>query len=85
MYIAETGIEGDYRPAWLRIISCEVAAAREAGVPVEGLCLYPITDYPGWADERHCPTGLLGYAEGDGVRPVYAPLAAELAAAQRFP
>lgn len=79
MYIAETGIEGDLRPAWLRIIGCEAAAAREAGVPVEGLCLYPITDYPGWDDGRHCPTGLLGYADVNGARPVYAPLAKELA------
>jgi beta-glucosidase/6-phospho-beta-glucosidase/beta-galactosidase len=82
MYVAETGIEGDLRPAWLRIIGHEVAAAREAGVPVEGLCLYPIADYPGWDDERHCPTGLLGYPDAHGRRPLYAPLAEELAAQQ---
>lgn len=79
MYLAETGIEADLRPVWLRIIGSEVAAARSAGVPVEGLCLYPITDYPGWDDARHCPTGLLGYADADGRRPVYAPLANEIA------
>lgn len=83
MYIAETGIEDDLRPAWLRIIASEAAAARQAGVPVEGLCLYPITDYPGWDDGRHCPTGLLGDADGDGERPVYAPLAEEIAAQSR--
>lgn len=82
MFIAETGIEGDVRPAWLRIIGSEAAAAREAGVPVEGCCLYPITDYPGWDDQRYCPTGLLGYLHSDGLRPVYAPLAEELAAQQ---
>ena len=28
-------------------------------------------DYPGWDDKRHCPTGLLGYIQADGGRPVY--------------
>jgi hypothetical protein len=28
-------------------------------------------DYPGWDDERHCPTGLLDYIQADGGRPVY--------------
>lgn len=83
VFLAETGIEGDLRPAWLRIMATEVAAAQAAGVPVEGLCLYPITDYPGWADDRRCPTGLLGFAGEDGARPVYAPLAQELARLRR--
>jgi beta-glucosidase/6-phospho-beta-glucosidase/beta-galactosidase len=78
MYVAETGIEGDLRAPWLRIIAGEVAGARRAGVPVQGLCLYPITDYPGWDDERHCPTGLLGYADAEGRRQVCAALAEEL-------
>lgn len=78
VFVAETGIEGDTRAPWLRVVATEVAAAQQAGVPVEGLCLYPVTDYPGWVDERHCPTGLLGYADGDGLREVHQPLAAEL-------
>jgi hypothetical protein len=82
LFVAETGIEGDLRPAWLRIIGSEVEAARKAGVPVEGMCLYPITDYPGWDDERHCPTGLLGYATTEGRRSLFKPLADELAAQQ---
>ena len=28
-------------------------------VPVIGLCLYPIADYPGWDDGRHCRCGLI--------------------------
>jgi hypothetical protein len=78
MFIAETGIEGDSRPAWLRMIGHEVAAVRQAGVPVQGICLYPILDYPGWEDERHCPTGLFGYVEPDGSRPLCQGLADEL-------
>lgn len=77
--LAETGIEGGLRAAWLRIMATEVAAAQAAGVPVEGICLYPVTDYPGWADERHCPTGLLGYPGAGGRRQVFQPLAQELA------
>ncbi|MDF2970651.1 MAG: beta-glucosidase [Microvirga sp.] len=85
MFIAETGIEADLRPAWLRIMGHEVAAARDAGVPIEGLCIYPVTDYPGWDDQRHCPTGLFGYADQDGRRPTYLPLAEELARQQGRP
>ena len=78
IFLAETGIEGDVRPAWLRVIGHEVAQARRAGVPMEGICLYPVTDYPGWEDDRHCPTGLLGYINADGSRPVFQPLAHEI-------
>ena len=78
LFVAETGIEGDLRRAWLRIMCHEVAAARQSGVPVEGICLYPILDYPGWEDERHCPTGLFGRLEADSRRPLYLPLAEEL-------
>jgi len=42
-----------------------------------------VTVYPGWDDERHCPTGLLGYIQADGERPVYEPLAEEIAVQQR--
>ena len=50
----------------------------QAGVPVEGICLYPVLDYPGWADERPCPVGLLGFADESGRRCVHQGLADEL-------
>ena len=78
MVITETGIEAGERPAWLRFMGAEVAQARALGVPIEGICLYPVTDYPGWLDERQCPTGLFGYVGADGSRPLYRPLADEL-------
>ena len=59
IFIAETGIEGSARPAWLRMILREVKIAQSLGVPVEGVCLYPILDHPGWDDDRYCPNGLL--------------------------
>ncbi len=78
LFVAETGIEGDYRPAWLGYVSAEVREAIDAGVPVGGICLYPILNHHGWADDRYCPNGLFDLANGDGVRPVYEPLAREL-------
>ena len=57
----------------------EVLAARRDGVPVDGLCLYPILDYPGWDDDRHCPSGLWGYPDATGDRELHLPLAEELA------
>ena len=59
IFIAETGIEGSARPAWLRMILREIKVAQSLGVPVEGICLYPILDHPGWDDDRYCPNGLL--------------------------
>lgn len=82
VFVAETGAEAERRVPWLRYVCDEVAAALEQGVPVVGLCLYPITDYPGWDNDRHCPTGLLGYADDAGRRPECAELAAEIARQQ---
>jgi hypothetical protein len=79
LVIAETGAQGDDRAAWLATVGEEVRAAMHAGVPVQGICLYPILDYPGWTDDRHCPVGLWGYPEPDGEREIYPPLARELA------
>jgi glycosyltransferase involved in cell wall biosynthesis len=76
--ISETGIEDDIRPEWLRYVSEEAAAAIEVGVPVEGLCLYPILCHPGWDDERHCYNGLWDYCDDTGEREIYQPLASEL-------
>jgi hypothetical protein len=67
------------RPAWLRYMCREVFTAVEAGVPVEGLCLYPILNHPGWDDDRHCLNGMFDYADADGRREVYQPLAEEVA------
>lgn len=57
----------------------EVLTAISAGVPVEGICLYPIVNHPGWDDDRHCHNGLFDYADASGQRPVYRPLADEIA------
>jgi len=84
LFIAETGIEGDARPSWLRYIGQEARAAAAAGVQLEGVCLYPIIDYPGWGDDRHCHSGLWDYADDEGHREIYEPLAEELDHQQRL-
>ncbi len=78
LVLAETGIEAHERAGWLRDVCAEVRAAMAAGVPVEGVCWYPIANHPGWEDDRHCPNGLLGYPDAAGNRPVFEPLADEL-------
>jgi len=78
MFIGETGAEGDFRGEWLRYIGEEVAAAIRAGVPLHGLCLYPILNHPGWDDDRHCCNGLWDYADENGERSIFQPLADEI-------
>ncbi|MGI4732823.1 MAG: glycosyltransferase family 4 protein [Janthinobacterium lividum] len=74
IFVAETGIEGDARADWLAYVLAEADAAIAAGVPVEGVCLYPVLDHPGWDDGRYCPNGLLSWsAEAHGRAP-HAPL-----------
>jgi beta-glucosidase/6-phospho-beta-glucosidase/beta-galactosidase len=58
MFVAETGAEGTPRPAWLHYISGEVREAIARGVPVHGICLYPVTNYLGWENDRLCEVGL---------------------------
>jgi hypothetical protein len=51
--IAETGHFGSGRSAWLDEVAAEVLSARRDGVPVLGLCLYPLVDRFDWDDASH--------------------------------
>ncbi len=53
MFIAETSHYGIGRAAWIAEVAAEVLAAREMGVPLEGICLYPILDRFDWNDPTH--------------------------------
>jgi beta-glucosidase/6-phospho-beta-glucosidase/beta-galactosidase len=79
IFVAETGIEDDTRPAWLRYMCKEAFSAMLEGVPVEGICLYPICNHPGWDDDRHCHNGMFDYADDQGRRETFGPLAEEMA------
>ncbi len=78
MFVAETGIEDEARPEWLSYVCDEVRAAMRVGVQIEGICLYPIINHPGWDDDRHCHNGLWDYADESGEREIYEPLAREI-------
>lgn len=77
MFIAETGTEDDDRAQWLRYVCEETRRAQTTGVPVNGICWYPILNHPGWDDDRHCHNGLWDYCDAAGCRQVYQPLARE--------
>lgn len=78
LFIAETGIENDERPDWFRYVGEQTEIARLQKVPIEGVCLYPIVNHPGWADNRHCHNGLWDYCDSRGGREIYKPLADEI-------
>jgi hypothetical protein len=79
LLLTETGAEGANGAGWLRYVAGEVRAALRAGVPVAGICLYPVMDYPGWNDERHCRCGLIEADSAWGARRVDRDLAAQVA------
>lgn len=64
LVISETGAEEPAGGAWLAEVARNVEEARRDGVAVEGICIYPILDYPGWENDRHCPCGLIGVDRG---------------------
>jgi beta-glucosidase/6-phospho-beta-glucosidase/beta-galactosidase len=78
IFIAETGAEGTGRPAWLHYVCDEVRAAMARGVAVEGICLYPVTAYPGWDNSRHAEVGLFSTPLADGERRIFQPLVDEM-------
>jgi beta-glucosidase/6-phospho-beta-glucosidase/beta-galactosidase len=57
--ITETGAESSAAMGWLAYLCGEVRQAMRLGVNIVGLCLYPVMDYPGWDDDRHCSCGLI--------------------------
>jgi beta-glucosidase/6-phospho-beta-glucosidase/beta-galactosidase len=78
IFIAETGAEGSARPSWLHYVSSEVRAAMKRGVPIAGICLYPILDCPGWENDRTCRVGLLSTPNEDRSRAICLDTQAEL-------
>ena len=80
--ITETGAEASAAVGWLGYVAAEVRQALRLGVPVLGLCLYPVMDYPGWDDGRHCGCGLIEVSADWSTRSVRCDLQAELALQQ---
>ena len=83
--LTETSHPGIDRPEWLRMIGDECAAVLRAGLPLWGICLYPIIDRPDWdyPDQWHHPG--LWDADPDQAGPtrlLHQPSAAALREAQ---
>ena len=53
MIIGETSHVGSGRAEWMRELTDEVLIAINAGVPLEGICLYPIIDRFEWNNQNH--------------------------------
>ena len=53
LLITETSHYGEGRAPWLDEVSRECERAIHAGVPLEGVCLYPILDRFDWDDRTH--------------------------------
>jgi UDP-galactopyranose mutase len=67
--ISETSHFGAGRGRWIREIAAEVREALSMGVPVAGICLYPIIDRHDWDDPCHWHhSGLWELARGSDGR-----------------
>jgi hypothetical protein len=82
--ITETGVEGEAEAGWLAYAAAEIRQAQMLGAQVLGLCLYPVMDYPGWDDGRHCPCGLIEVDPCWASRTLRPALRSELSALQRM-
>lgn len=86
--LSETSHPGEHRPHWIRFVAEECAAAIEQGIPLWGLCLYPIIDRPDWDHLDHWHRSGLWDAElipGQSPRRVlYEPYAQAITASQRL-
>jgi UDP-galactopyranose mutase len=53
IFVAETSHVGVGRAEWIVEVAEQVRIAKESGVPIEGICLYPILDRYDWDDSDH--------------------------------
>ncbi|WP_234733089.1 glycoside hydrolase family 1 protein [Tellurirhabdus bombi] len=68
--LSETSHPGEDRPHWIRYVASECAATLRRGLPLWGICLYPIIDRPDWDNLDHWHRSGLWDAElGEGLPP----------------
>lgn len=48
VFLSETGHFGEGRVEWIEEVTNECAIAEKNGVPMWGICIYPVTDRPDW-------------------------------------
>ena len=85
--LSETSHPGEDRGKWITFISGQCTNAIAAGVPLYGVCLYPIIDRPDWDNLNHWHhSGLwdnLTLQSGAYPREIYQPYADALINAQK--
>ncbi|MBC8075251.1 MAG: beta-glucosidase [Chloroflexales bacterium] len=88
LLLSETSHFGVGRAPWISEIAHEVLLAWQHGVPLGGICLYPILDRHDWDDPNHWHNSGLWELEPDGrgnlVRVLDQPYAAALHQAQQL-
>lgn len=85
--VTETSHVDDMRPIWLQAVADECEKLLDEGVPLRGVCLYPILGMPEWHDQSvWTRMGLWDLVpRGDGLaRELYAPMLDALRNAQRL-
>lgn len=69
LMVAETSHLGDHRARYLREIGEDIAILLSEGVPLRGVCLYPILGMWEWhAPERWLPMGMWDIDQANGMR-----------------
>jgi hypothetical protein len=83
--ISETSHWGEHRAGWMEHVADEVERLLTAGVPLRGVCIYPILSMLDWhAPRRWLPMGLWDIdSENDMRRVLHEPMLEALASAQR--
>ena len=84
LIISETSHWGAHRARWVRELADEVGSLLDAGVPLGGICLYPIIGMFDWhRPRRWMPMGLWDCDSERGMRRlVHRPMLDALACAQ---
>ncbi|MDB5195948.1 MAG: hypothetical protein JWP88_318, partial [Flaviaesturariibacter sp.] len=60
--ISETGHFAEDRSAWMELITEDCLEAMAAGVPLKGICIYPVLDRPDWDYPKNLiPCGIWSY------------------------
>jgi hypothetical protein len=87
MLLTETSHVGDTRAIWLHELAAEVEVLLDEGIPLRGVCLYPILGMPEWhKPEEWTPMGLWDLvAENEKLtRVLYRPMFEAFKEAQRL-
>jgi beta-glucosidase/6-phospho-beta-glucosidase/beta-galactosidase len=62
--LSETGHFGEDRAAWMHQITEDCVDVLKAGIPLQGICLYPVLDRPDWDfTDTLVPCGIWTYDE----------------------